>query len=504
MAGTRGGRCAVVVLLAALGASSPLPAQAPGIGGYQLVSEVRVTRVVSEFTYRAILTNASSAIAGATGTATSLTPSTVIVDGTLAFGAVAGGATVTSTDTFRFRHNRTVPFSWSNIVWSIVTVPANTAPVANAGADQTASVGGTITLDGTASSDEDGDELGYRWTFTAQPSGSTVEFTDSTAARPTFTLTHVGNYTAQLIVNDGHTDSLPDQVNLTVSAEPVVDSDRDGLSDDDERRLGTDPDKPDTDGDGYRDGDEVAAGTDPTDAGSTPGFSLELSATTASVCAGSSVFVVFRVRRDPGFVAPVTVALAAPPDGVSSRALTLPDGANVDAIRIAVHPTVVPGVLQLDVAAAALAVTRIARVTLSVRPQQPRAQQIIAEALAAGTIDLHTSLVYRAYAIFHDPRLPEAYRGSGSSREDPLLLDEIREALTMATPEIRTQLEPFTLRPAHEASWVQPDNRLALGPIERRGRDDGGAAGRRHGRSHDATQFPARQLRCARIGGTAA
>lgn len=37
----------------------------------------------------------------------------------------------------------------------------------------------------------------------------------------------------------------------------IVDKDRDGLTDEEERGLGTDPDNHDSDGDGYFDGDEV-------------------------------------------------------------------------------------------------------------------------------------------------------------------------------------------------------------------------------------------------------
>lgn len=44
---------------------------------------------------------------------------------------------------------------------------------------------------------------------------------------------------------------------------PAIDSDGDGLSDDMEAIIGTDPTNPDTDGGGTKDGDEVANGTDP-------------------------------------------------------------------------------------------------------------------------------------------------------------------------------------------------------------------------------------------------
>jgi YD repeat-containing protein len=57
----------------------------------------------------------------------------------------------------------------------------------------------------------------------------------------------------------------------TVNGIPVcIDSDGDGLCDDDERILGTDPFNPDTDGDGYPDGLELALGSDPLNANSVP------------------------------------------------------------------------------------------------------------------------------------------------------------------------------------------------------------------------------------------
>jgi hypothetical protein len=50
-----------------------------------------------------------------------------------------------------------------------------------------------------------------------------------------------------------------------------VDTDGEGLSDEEEAILGTDPTKPDTDGDGFTDKEEVDAGTNPLDPNSNPG-----------------------------------------------------------------------------------------------------------------------------------------------------------------------------------------------------------------------------------------
>jgi hypothetical protein len=58
-------------------------------------------------------------------------------------------------------------------------------------------------------------------------------------------------------------DLLPSLMASTLTLTPLQDPDGDGVPDDEEVGLGTDPRNPDTDGDGRFDGDEVIAGTDP-------------------------------------------------------------------------------------------------------------------------------------------------------------------------------------------------------------------------------------------------
>ena len=66
-----------------------------------------------------------------------------------------------------------------------VSGPGNTAPIADAGPDQTVASGAPVTLDGSGSTDPDaGDTLNYAW---SQTSGPAVTLSDPTAVSPTFT-----------------------------------------------------------------------------------------------------------------------------------------------------------------------------------------------------------------------------------------------------------------------------------------------------------------------------
>ncbi|MFQ5788156.1 MAG: PKD domain-containing protein, partial [Thermodesulfobacteriota bacterium] len=93
-----------------------------------------------------------------------------------------------------------------------VILEDNIPPIADAGPDQTVFVGDTVQLDGTGSSDADGDTLDIFWSFISRPDSSNATLSNPTDLQPTFVVDAFGNYVLEIIVNDGTDDSEPDTV----------------------------------------------------------------------------------------------------------------------------------------------------------------------------------------------------------------------------------------------------------------------------------------------------
>ena len=99
---------------------------------------------------------------------------------------------------------------------SILASATNLAPVAKPGVNQSVVVGSKVSVDGSASSDPNGDSITYRWSLLFKPVGSTATLSSTSSVNATFTADLAGTYLLGLTVNDGKVDSPV--VVLTVTA----------------------------------------------------------------------------------------------------------------------------------------------------------------------------------------------------------------------------------------------------------------------------------------------
>jgi hypothetical protein len=79
----------------------------------------------------------------------------------------------------------------------------NRAPLADPGTERSVEIGTLVELDGTGSSDPDGDTLSFAWNFSSRPPESAVELMDAETATPSFTPDVTGDYLLRLQVSDG-------------------------------------------------------------------------------------------------------------------------------------------------------------------------------------------------------------------------------------------------------------------------------------------------------------
>ena len=106
------------------------------------------------------------------------------------------------------------------------TAVVNLAPVANAGASQSVLLNGVaVQLDGSGSTDANGDVITYQWSLLSKPSRSAAALGGATAVKPTFTPDVNGAYVFSLVVSDAKLTSAASLVTVSVSelnAPPVA------------------------------------------------------------------------------------------------------------------------------------------------------------------------------------------------------------------------------------------------------------------------------------------
>ena len=105
---------------------------------------------------------------------------------------------------------------------TIVASNANARPIANAGADQNVTIGSLVTLDGSGSSDANGDAIGFQWIIVSRPNGSAMAISGETDVKPTIVPDEPGEYVVGLRVSDGAATSEMDPVTVNVALANVA------------------------------------------------------------------------------------------------------------------------------------------------------------------------------------------------------------------------------------------------------------------------------------------
>lgn len=137
-------------------------------------------------------------------------------DGSYAYAPPAEGGIPTGGVTEVFYYTVTDVNGDSDSAALSISVADNARPQARAGPDRSAPYRTTVTLDGSASSDPEGQPLSFAWSLLARPAGSAASLSNPTSFAPSLVPDRVGAYEVQLVVSDGALASLPDTVVVTV------------------------------------------------------------------------------------------------------------------------------------------------------------------------------------------------------------------------------------------------------------------------------------------------
>ena len=95
----------------------------------------------------------------------------------------------------------------------------NNPPIAVVGSDRDASIGVTVSLDGSSSHDPDNDSLSYEWEFLSKPNESQSQLSNSKSSISNFVPDKRGSYEVKLTVSD---QNASDEASLSVTADIMV------------------------------------------------------------------------------------------------------------------------------------------------------------------------------------------------------------------------------------------------------------------------------------------
>lgn len=196
------------------------------ITSLHLVERNRVGRTHLDYVYSINIHNTAGKDANnVTAQVSSSQNSAEIIQSVLDFSGVAAGEIITSQNEFIVRVPRRKRVDVDALSFAGFGDFINQAPSANAGLDQTVFIGDTVQLDGSASSDEDGDQLQYQWILISQPQSSQAFLSSANTLNPHFIVDLPGTYQVQLLVHDGMESSAPSQVVITTqNTRPVADA----------------------------------------------------------------------------------------------------------------------------------------------------------------------------------------------------------------------------------------------------------------------------------------
>jgi len=142
-------------------------------------------------------------------------------DGYAVFGRVISGMDVVDTianlPTISLGSFADLPADPVTIESVVLASGSNTTPLAKAGPDQSVNTFQAVYLNGSESSESDEGMLSYSWAALTQPSGSSASLYATTTASPYFTPDVAGDYTFELIVNDGTESRSSDRIVISVS-----------------------------------------------------------------------------------------------------------------------------------------------------------------------------------------------------------------------------------------------------------------------------------------------